>query len=67
MTARETYRLSDMDNRNRDTSGGLTCSKCGCHDFKVLQTREVSGRVTRRRQCRNCGHRITTTERVVVG
>jgi len=45
---------------------GIACSKCGCQHFIVLYTRKVTGgMLRRRRECRNCGHRITTHEAVI--
>lgn len=42
---------------------GLRCRDCGCRDLRVLETRRMSGgRIRRRRQCRHCGKRVTTTE-----
>jgi transcriptional regulator NrdR family protein len=44
---------------------GLACPKCGCRHFEVLYTRAtVGGTIRRRRSCRNCGRRVTTTERL---
>jgi len=44
-------------------SEGLTCPECGCHHFFVVYTKpSLGGRIIRRRECRNCGHRITTVE-----
>jgi transcriptional regulator NrdR family protein len=44
---------------------GLICPKCGCTQFDVIYTRaRWGGKVVRRRECRHCGRRITTTERV---
>jgi len=43
---------------------GLECPKCGCRHFRVLHTRSVTpSRIRRRRECRNCGRRVTTYER----
>lgn len=43
---------------------GLRCPKCGCEHFRVIYTRRAwGGGLRRRRECRYCGHRITTTER----
>lgn len=43
---------------------GLVCPKCGCAQLRVVYTRPAwGGRLRRRRECRHCGHRITTTER----
>lgn len=44
---------------------GLECSRCGCAHFRVLYTRRaLGGRLLRRRECRYCGRRITTYERI---
>ena len=44
---------------------GLACPKCGCRHFEVLYTRAaVGGVIRRRRACRHCGRRVTTTERL---
>lgn len=44
---------------------GLECRRCGCGHFFVLYTRpSLGGRIVRRRQCRHCGRRMTTTEKV---
>ena len=45
---------------------GLECPKCGCRHFHVVYTRAASGgKVMRRRECRNCGRRITTYEKSI--
>ena len=42
---------------------GLTCRRCGCRHFYVVYTRRApGGTLVRRRECRNCGRRITTVE-----
>jgi hypothetical protein len=42
---------------------GIECPACGCRHFHVLYTRRAVGkRILRRRECRNCGRRITTYE-----
>lgn len=50
---------------------GLVCKRCGCRHFYVRHTRLVSGRVgeksgmiSRERECRNCGRRVWTRERM---
>lgn len=49
-----------------DTERGIECSGCGCRHFHVLYTRPApGGRIQRRRECRNCGQRLTTVEHVV--
>ena len=43
--------------------GGLTCRGCGCKHFYTVETRrQPRGRIMRRRECRNCGKRMTTYE-----
>ena len=43
---------------------GLRCPACGGGHFHVLYTRRAWGnRIIRRRECRYCGRRMTTTER----
>lgn len=46
-----------------DEPAGLECRTCGCRMFEVVYTRRAAGRIIRRRQCRRCGRRISTTER----
>lgn len=43
----------------------MECTNNGCNSQKtrVLETVDYSGRIRRRRKCRDCGHRFTTTER----
>lgn len=48
-----------------DEQRGLVCPKCGCCHFRVIYTRAGWGRrIIRRRECRHCGRRVITTERV---
>lgn len=47
-----------------DDDRGLSCPTCGCRHLPVYYTRQHSGRVTRCRECRHCGRRILTHERV---
>jgi transcriptional regulator NrdR family protein len=48
-----------------DDKRGLECPKCGCKHFRVIYSRPaLGGRIIRRRECRNCGRRATTTERM---
>lgn len=47
-----------------NTSRGIECPSCGCRVFFVVYTRRTwGGRIMRRRECRNCGRRITTYEK----
>lgn len=44
---------------------GVRCPDCGCGHLPVLYTRHLEGgRVRRVRQCRHCGRRVLTTERI---
>ena len=43
---------------------GLECPTCGCRHLPVLYTRHRDKQTIRVRQCRNCGRRIVTRERV---
>ena len=46
-------------------SGGLSCPNCGCCDLRVLDKRDnAPGQIYRRRICRHCGERFSTTERI---
>lgn len=42
----------------------IQCQKCGDTDSRVLESRDASGAIRRRRECLNCYHRFTTYERV---
>lgn len=46
---------------------GLVCPGCGCRHFEVVKISQGMGYVRRRRACRHCGHRVTTSERIVGG
>jgi transcriptional regulator NrdR family protein len=42
---------------------GISCPKCGCRHFNVLETRPTNNnRLRRRKECRHCGYRVTTHE-----
>lgn len=43
---------------------GIECRKCGCRHFTVVYTRHREDKITRLRQCRHCGARVSTTERI---
>lgn len=47
-----------------EVSVGLVCRKCGCRHFHVYKTRPIIGGIRRYRECRHCGRRIVTTERL---
>jgi len=46
-----------------DRKLGLICRACGCQHFTVVYLRRPApGVLVRRRECRNCGRRMTTRE-----
>jgi hypothetical protein len=53
------------DTSSSGTGAGLCCPRCGHCRWRVIYTRAGGGRVMRRRECRACGHRVTTWERIV--
>jgi DNA-directed RNA polymerase subunit RPC12/RpoP len=54
--------------QNPEGNLGLACRHCGGKHFRVVYTRPSwGGRIMRRRACRNCGKRMTTWERSIVG
>ncbi len=42
----------------------MNCPYCGYDDSKVVDSRDISDEVRRRRQCLKCGARFTTYERI---
>jgi transcriptional regulator NrdR family protein len=45
---------------------GLSCLRCGHQQLRVVYTRPApDGKVVRRRECRQCGARVTTWERAI--
>jgi Zn ribbon nucleic-acid-binding protein len=61
---RPTLRELASETQKQDVGNGMKCPNCHCRDTRVIKTRHnVDGTETsRRRICRNCGHRITTVE-----
>jgi transcriptional regulator NrdR family protein len=54
------------DAKKSEDDRGLQCQRCGCRHFHVIYTRRASGeKLVRRRECRHCGTRVTTCERIV--
>jgi len=51
--------------RKNEEPRGIRCPTCGCGHFRVIYTRRGwGGRLIRRRECRHCGRRITTSEQI---
>lgn len=57
-------RLQEAKGKADSVAPGLECPKCGCREFFVVYVRPRLLTIVRRRQCRHCGKRITTRERV---
>ena len=58
----------NLNKKACDDQRGLRCRECGSQRFRVVYTRaRRGGRVVRRRQCRECGKRITTWEYAIGG
>jgi transcriptional regulator NrdR family protein len=53
--------------KNEQLGRGLTCRKCGHQRFRVVYTRARVDKLVRRRECRQCGERMTTWERALGG
>jgi transcriptional repressor NrdR len=47
----------------------MRCSKCGCQEDKVIDSRtsREGATIRRRRECLSCGHRFTTYEEIEEG
>jgi Zn ribbon nucleic-acid-binding protein len=45
----------------------MICPQCSARSWHVLRTENTPGKITRRRKCRQCGHRVTTAEKLVTG
>jgi transcriptional regulator NrdR family protein len=49
-----------------EQSRGIECRACGCRHFTIIYTRATwGGRIIRRRECRHCGKRLTTSEKAL--
>lgn len=52
----------DQKQQTKDDRG-IRCPACGCGHWRVIYTRASwGGRLMRRRECRHCGHRVTSVE-----
>jgi len=52
-----------QEGRGRQEAG-LSCPRCGCRHFLVVDTRGEPDGIRRRRECRNCGWRVWTHEEI---
>jgi len=54
---------SKSERQNESTQGLRPCRQCGVKDFLTVSTRDAAkNQIRRRKECRNCGNRITTFE-----
>ena len=57
--------VAEAANSEPPEDRGICCPKCGCAHLRVVYTRRAWGRkIIRRRECRHCGRRMTTYEKV---
>ena len=56
--------MSEKPSDSKTTQRGIECPRCGCRDFYVVYTRPRDHRIVRRKECRNCGRRVTTHEQM---
>jgi len=59
--------MPDAHEQKHTEQPGIECPRCGCRHFYVVYTRPRAGKSVRRKECRYCGRRITTSERLVGG
>lgn len=60
--------MSDEQSPPPKEAKRLACPRCGCRHLPVYSTKHYVGKFIRRvRICRNCGKRISTTERLIGG
>ena len=57
--------MSEASSESKSTQRGIECPCCGCRHFYVVYTRPRSQKIVRRKGCRNCGRRVTTTETIL--
>lgn len=60
--------LAEMATETAKIEGGtrgIACPNCGCRHFEVVKTRPHDGEISRRKQCRHCGQRVTTMETLI--
>ena len=57
--------VDPVEENQNEPPVGLECRKCGCRHFYTIETRQQTNAIVRRRECRYCGRRLTTREKVV--
>ena len=56
--------MQGVDPEGEPDEGGIRCARCGCCDLRVTHTIRGPDIVTRHRQCRHCGWKQRTREKV---
>lgn len=56
--------MTDSPPNGETPPRGIRCRQCGCGHFWVIYVCQRLGKIERRRECRNCGKRVTTFEKV---
>lgn len=54
----------DYSHNARSAKPGLVCPNCQHPQLKTVRTKRGDGKNTRRRECKKCGHRVRTGERI---
>lgn len=57
--------MTEKQPSKTSTQKGIECPRCGCRHFYVIYTRPRDGKIVRRKECRHCQRRVTTSESVV--
>ena len=53
-----------MKERDQKSVRGLCCLDCACAMLHVVYTRQRANHIFRLRECRYCGRRVATRERI---
>jgi ribosomal protein S27E len=66
MTTPDERKAADRAENAEADAKGLRCPKCGCRHMPAVYSKpKADGRVQRQRECRNCGRKIVTVERIL--
>lgn len=66
MTTPDDRKAADAAEKAEATAKGLTCPKCGCRRMPAVYSKpKDGGKVQRQRECRDCGRKIVTIERIL--
>jgi transcriptional regulator NrdR family protein len=57
--------MSEANDVSKPAARGIECPTCACRHFRIVYTRRGhGGQLVRRRECRHCGRRVTTIEKL---